>query len=98
MSASSGSRYQEVLSAGYSVLRMQSVSSCATAPERTPPPGRSEEAMFKAQTRILGLFEDCRMEWTASRVSDFMMRIRGIIGAGGGAGLELELELAADDG
>jgi hypothetical protein len=37
------------------------------------------------------------MEWTASRVSDFMMRIRGIIEVGGGAGLELELELATND-
>ena len=70
--------------------RMQSVSSCATSPDNTPPPGRREEAMFRAQTRIFGLLEDWRIEWTASRVSDLRIRIRGIWGVG-----ELELELAA---
>jgi hypothetical protein len=58
--------------------------------------------MLRAQTRILGLFEDWRIEWTASRVSDFMIRIRGIIGAGVGLMLELEItvsraEIAVDD-
>ena len=60
------------------MLRMQRVSSCATAPDSTPPPGRREDAMFRAQTLIFGLFDDWRMEWTASKVSDFMIRIRGI--------------------
>jgi len=82
MSESSGSRYQEVLSEGYSVERMQSVSSCATAPVNTPPPGRRDDAIFRAQTRILGLFEDWRIEWTASSVSDLRIRIRGTWGAG----------------
>ena len=38
--------------------------------------------MFRAQTRIFGLLEDWRIEWTASRVSDLRIRIRGIWGVG----------------
>ena len=44
--------------------------------------------MFSAAVLILGLFEFLRMSWTASRVSDFMILIRGMTG-GGDAGFEL---------
>lgn len=43
--------------------------------------------MFRAQTLIFGLFVDWRMESTASRVSDFRIRMRGTWG--GGKGLEV---------
>lgn len=77
------------------MLRMQSVSSCATAPDNTPPPGRRQDAMFRAQTLSFGLGEDWRMEWTASRVSDFRIRMRGTWG--GGKGLEVMVGSAAEE-
>jgi hypothetical protein len=45
--------------------------------------------MFSAATRILRLFGlEERIDWTASRVSDLIIRILGVTGGGGGSAAE----------
>jgi len=45
--------------------------------------------MFSAATRILRLFGLAeRIDWTASRVSDLIIRILGVAGGGGGSAAE----------
>ena len=60
------------------MLRVHRDSSCALAPFSTPPPGRNTEHMLRAASLVFeGLRSDCRIPWTASKVSDLMTLIFG---------------------